>query len=100
MLSNRLISRAAALGVIACALLAATFSGTAVAADGVAAARAQARYYASFGREAPPIDKAAAARAQGRYYASFHDSKPLTPPKSHSDETPWLLPVVGLAIAL
>jgi hypothetical protein len=97
--SNRLISRAV-LCVIACALLGATFSATAGAADRVAAARAQARYHASFGQELSPADKVAAARAQGRYYASFRHSKPLAPPQSHSGETPWVLTLIGLAIAL
>lgn len=99
MLANRPISRAAVLCLIACALLGALFSGTAAAAHRFTAAP-QARYYASFGQEAPPIDKVAAARAQGRYYASFRHQKPLTPPRSHSGETPWLLPVIGVAIAL
>ena len=100
MLFHRPISRAATLCVIACALLGATFSGTAFATGRVAAARAQGLYYASFGHEAPIIDKVAAAQAQGRYYASFGHEKPITPPPSPSSGTPWVLLAAGLAIAL
>ena len=100
MLLHRSIFRAAALCVIACALLGAPFSGTALATSHVAAARAQGLYYASFRHEEPIIDKVAAARAQGSYYASFRDEQPLAPPPSPSSGTPWVLPVVGLMIAL
>ncbi len=100
MLFHRPISRAAALCIIACALLGATFSGTALATSRVAAARAQAHYYASFPHEEPTTDKVAAAQAQGTYYASFRHEEPLAPPPSRSSETPWILLVTGLAIAL
>jgi hypothetical protein len=96
MLSNRHISRTAVLCVVACALLGATLSGTAVAQP----TAPQARYYASFGQDAPPIDKVDAAAAQGRYYASFRHSEPLTPPRTQSGETGWVLPLIGLAIVL
>lgn len=99
-LVHRPIFRAAALCVIACALLGATFSGTALATSRVTAARAQGLYYASFRHEEPTIDKVAAARAQGSYYASFGHEEPLAPP-APSSGTPWaLLLVTGLAIAL
>jgi hypothetical protein len=94
------VSRAAALCVIACAVLGATFSGTALATSRGTAARAQGLYYASFGHEEPTIDKVAAARAQGLYYASFGHEKPLAPTPSPSSGMPWELPVTGLAIAL
>jgi hypothetical protein len=99
-LFHRPISRAATLCVIACALLGATFSGTALATSRVTAARAQGLYYASFRPQEPTIDKGAAAHAQGLYYASFGHEKPLAPPASPSSGTPWVLPVTGLAIAL
>jgi hypothetical protein len=98
-LFHRPISRAAALCVIACALLGATFSGTALATSRVAAARAQGVYYASFRHQEPTSDKAAAAQAQGSYYASFGHEQPLAPPPSSSSGTPWVL-VTGLALAL
>ena len=74
---HRSIFRAAAVCVIACALLGATFSGPASATSRVAAARAQGVYYASFGHETP-----------------------LTPRQSPSSATPWVLPGTGLVIAL
>ncbi|MBV9310559.1 MAG: hypothetical protein JOZ73_07000 [Solirubrobacterales bacterium] len=97
---HRRISGAAALCVIACALLGATFSGTALATSRVAAARAQGLYYASLRHEEPTIDKLAAAQAQGSYYASFRHENPLAPPRSPSSGTPWALAVTGLAIVL
>lgn len=100
MLAHHPVSRATVVCVIACALVAATLGGTANAVDRVAAAQAQSRYYASFGQQAPQIDKVAAARAQARYYASFRHSEPLTPPRSQSGGTPWVLLVIGLATAL
>ena len=100
MIFHRPISRAAALCVIACALLGATFTGTALATSRAAAAQAQARYYASFGNEHPTIDKIAAAQAQGRYYASFRHEKPLAPPSSPASATPWVLLVTGVALTL
>ena len=99
-LCHRPIFRAAALCVIACALLGATFSSTALATSRVTAARAQGLYYASFRHEAPTIDKVSAAQAQGSYYASFGHEEPLAPPPSPSSGTPWVLLVTGLAIAL
>ena len=100
MLFHRPISRAAALCVIVSALLGATFSGTALATSRVAAAQAQARYYASFSHEEPTIGKIAAAQAQGSYYASFGHEQPLTPPSPPSSGTPWILLATGLALAL
>lgn len=99
-LCHRPIFRAAALCVIACALLGATFSSTALATSRVTAARAQGLYYASFRHEQPTIDKVSAAQAQGSYYASFGHEEPLAPPPSPSSGTPWVLPVTGLAVVL
>lgn len=94
---HRSIFRAAAVCVIACALLGATFSGPASATSRVAAARAQGLYYASFGHAGSTV---AAARAQGVYYASFGHETPLTPRQSPWSARPWVLPGTGLVIAL
>ena len=42
-------------------------------------------------RSTPPPRRA-------RYYASFRHSEPLTPPRTQSGETGWVLPLIGLAI--
>jgi hypothetical protein len=76
-LSHRSISRVAILGLVACALLGATFTGTAAA-----------------------VDRVAAAKAQGRYYASFRNAEPIPQPSSASDGTSWVLVVGGVAIVL
>jgi hypothetical protein len=99
MLSHRRIS-AAVLCSAAFGLAAAACTGTAVANNAIAPARAQARYYATLGQPAPAIGKVAAARAQARYYASFRNSEPLSPPRSGSDGSSRALLGIGLAIAL
>jgi hypothetical protein len=95
------IPRLAIVVGLACALLVALMSGSAVATSvddkRLAAAEARQAYLASYGTPEPVDSRTASALAQQSYLASYGETTPISPASS-DDGTPWL-PIAGIAIA-
>ena len=95
-----MFTRRTIISALVCALLTCAVSvAPAGASQSTQTALAQEQYYASFGTVSP---SRYAAEAQGRYYASYGEPEPLTAAQSPqpSDDTPWLVIALSVAVAL